>query len=320
MVDDGSDPGCAAAITQIAQADSRIRILDGGHYGVSHARNKGIEDARGEWLVFVDADDEVEACFISEALLVALGEGVDLVCGSVGYVLADQEKSFPESDNGVCWIVDDANDLASVKMQMLGHMKYGRFVGPDFHGRGPHAKLYKAEHACKVEYDEGVAIGEDTLFNYRFIEQCDSIAIVDKTWHWYYQYAGSTMHSPNLECWKSSIDGILSARNKEESIVAFLSRCAFAVYQGLEGSVMSQGVWRAHSCCIDLLCYAGEKGVFAYPTFEGYELTLPFKMFMRFCAKEQYELAYWFVALKVFVKSAKKERPILDAGKQGSDQ
>jgi glycosyltransferase involved in cell wall biosynthesis len=57
LVDDGSRDGTARAAEHAAEGDPRIRILRQANAGVSVARNAGIAAARGEALLFLDADD-----------------------------------------------------------------------------------------------------------------------------------------------------------------------------------------------------------------------------------------------------------------------
>ena len=57
LVDDGSRDGTARAAEHAAEGDPRIRILRQANAGVSVARNAGIAAARGEALMFLDADD-----------------------------------------------------------------------------------------------------------------------------------------------------------------------------------------------------------------------------------------------------------------------
>lgn len=60
MVDDGSPDNCGVLCDDYAKKDSRIRVIHQINQGVSVARNAGIEAAKGEWIMFVDADDWVE--------------------------------------------------------------------------------------------------------------------------------------------------------------------------------------------------------------------------------------------------------------------
>lgn len=57
MVDDGSTDGTAELCDKLKEKDSRIRVFHKENGGSSSARNLGIEEARGEYLGFVDSDD-----------------------------------------------------------------------------------------------------------------------------------------------------------------------------------------------------------------------------------------------------------------------
>ena len=64
-VDDGSNDGTLAALESYAKKDSRIRILHQKHKNAGAARNYGISEAKGEYLMFPDADDEYSHNYIS---------------------------------------------------------------------------------------------------------------------------------------------------------------------------------------------------------------------------------------------------------------
>ena len=60
VVDDGSSDGTRPLVERYATADPRIRLLrhpDHGTHGMSASRNRGLADARGEFVAFLDADD-----------------------------------------------------------------------------------------------------------------------------------------------------------------------------------------------------------------------------------------------------------------------
>ena len=65
LVDDGSPDHCPELCDEWAKKDSRIRVIHKEHGGLSDARNAGIDAATGEWLSFVDSDDELGVRWLS---------------------------------------------------------------------------------------------------------------------------------------------------------------------------------------------------------------------------------------------------------------
>ncbi|WP_199714998.1 glycosyltransferase family 2 protein [Acutalibacter sp. 1XD8-33] len=65
LVDDGSTDGCGEICKSYAQKDGRVKYIHQENQGVSAARNRGLEEAVGEWVVFADADDYISPDFLS---------------------------------------------------------------------------------------------------------------------------------------------------------------------------------------------------------------------------------------------------------------
>jgi len=62
VIDDGSTDGSGEICDEYAE-DSRFRVFHTENHGLSAARNRGLDEARGEWIEFVDSDDWVEPGF-----------------------------------------------------------------------------------------------------------------------------------------------------------------------------------------------------------------------------------------------------------------
>jgi len=97
-VDDGSTDGSGAILDEYAKKDSRIKVIHKGNGGVSSARNAGIEQAIGEWIMFLDSDD----LFAQNALEkisedIHRSPGIDLF--KFGFQRFDESGLLPSSND-----------------------------------------------------------------------------------------------------------------------------------------------------------------------------------------------------------------------------
>ena len=82
-------------IQQYALADKRIRLLISNWKGTSIARNMGVENARGKWLTFLDADDRISSTHL-QYYINAAADDVDMIIGGfTEYSLNGKEKLYP---------------------------------------------------------------------------------------------------------------------------------------------------------------------------------------------------------------------------------
>jgi glycosyltransferase involved in cell wall biosynthesis len=83
LVADGADAAIRDLLEAQARRDSRFRVLvQEENRGVSSARNRGLEAARGDWIGFVDADDRIEPDMYARLAAYADETGCDLAgCG-----------------------------------------------------------------------------------------------------------------------------------------------------------------------------------------------------------------------------------------------
>ena len=68
LIDDGSTDSSGKICDDYAKRDSRIRVFHKENGGVSAARNLGLDNARGEWIAFVDSDDSISECFLKNMI------------------------------------------------------------------------------------------------------------------------------------------------------------------------------------------------------------------------------------------------------------
>ena len=60
LIDDGSKDKSGVICDEYAKKDNRVKVFHKENGGVSSARNLGLDNARGEWIGFIDSDDMVK--------------------------------------------------------------------------------------------------------------------------------------------------------------------------------------------------------------------------------------------------------------------
>ena len=89
-VDDGSTDGTLGVLRRLERAHpERVRVLAGPNGGAPAARNRGLAEARGVYVQFLDADDEIGPDKLAGQVAVAERAGADLVVGAYHHVLLD---------------------------------------------------------------------------------------------------------------------------------------------------------------------------------------------------------------------------------------
>lgn len=91
IVNDGSTDRSLEIIMVFAESDTRVRVFDVPNGGVSSARNIGLENARGDWIQFLDADDILEPDFLENAIQVVKKENADILFS--GFTMVDPQQT-----------------------------------------------------------------------------------------------------------------------------------------------------------------------------------------------------------------------------------
>lgn len=82
VVDDGSTDSSVSVITKYAEKDSRITVVEQKNGGVTSARLNGVKKSHGEWIGFVDGDDEIDPDMFETLISNADKYGADIShCG-----------------------------------------------------------------------------------------------------------------------------------------------------------------------------------------------------------------------------------------------
>lgn len=175
---DGSPDSCGEICDGYAGKDARVKSIKRENGGVSSARNRGIEEANGEYLMFVDSDDTVEPDYCEKMWKAHAGTGADMViCGFHHWYVGRDVPKAPSNPG-----IYDTKAYAEVflKLYQEGFLNM------------PWNKLFKKEAAGR--FDTSLSLGEDLLFNMNYLEKCDKIAVIsDALIHYIQEEKGNTL-------------------------------------------------------------------------------------------------------------------------------
>ena len=173
LIDDGSPDGSGAICDGYAQADARVRAIHKENGGVSSARNLGIEQATGRYIVFIDSDDYVDPDHLrhmleAEAESAADGKSVMIITDYQPFSESGQEeRTFPGQMT---------MDLVSggTSPEQFRELVFGFRIFP------PYCKLYRADviQSQGLRFDTTIRTAEDFDFNRRYLEYVDRVCYI----------------------------------------------------------------------------------------------------------------------------------------------
>lgn len=192
-VNDGSRDNSLDILQDYSKRDSRIHLINKENAGVSQARNVALQEATGDYILFVDADDWVDADTCEEVVACAVSEQANIVMWS--YCSETNSRSsrkeiFPEkrifTDNEVKMQLH--RRFVGVLKEELTHPELADALCPVW------GKLYRKELLDGIEFIDLRKIGtyEDGFFNLEVFGKAAKVVYLPE---YYYHYRRSTTES-----------------------------------------------------------------------------------------------------------------------------
>lgn len=185
LVDDGSPDECPALCDAYASRDGRIRVIHKENAGSSLARETGIQNATGKYIMFVDSDDWIEPDTVASCVETALRDDAD--CVMFGYT-----REYPNKSIDTLLFDGDFSYGKTLSEERI----HRRIVGAEGKELSkPHRidslssvciKLYRIEAARKgrIVSERVVGTSEDTIFNLYALEDC-RISYINRCFYHY---------------------------------------------------------------------------------------------------------------------------------------
>jgi len=177
LVDDGSTDDSGKVCDEFAENDARVKVIHQNNSGVSKSRNVGLDQAKGEFICFIDSDDFVETKYLETLLL----KEEDLsICSCMFYEDKTKQRSIARLERSHYGIVNNIT------------------IGEWF----DHGSLYSVwaamfrrkiiDDSC-LRFNTNTSRGEDTIFMLEYVCKCKKVRFCEERLYNYVRYGKGTL-------------------------------------------------------------------------------------------------------------------------------
>ena len=169
LIDDGSIDSTGVICDTVATKDDRFKVIHQKNQGVSVARNKGIEEARGEYIAFIDSDDKITPEYLSSFSL----------------------KNDIEIQGHVIYENNIQRNVIYSKRKVQKDVAKVFCLGP--FNSAVWGKIFKTSiiKDNKIVFPVNLCFSEDTIFLLQYIKHCKTLAVFDAAEYIYIKHSGS---------------------------------------------------------------------------------------------------------------------------------
>lgn len=195
LVDDGSYDGSSDICEQIEKEDGRVILIHSVNCGAAAARNKGLDAARGEFVMFIDADDYIEGK-LCETLLYNL-KVYKAECCLCGYQIVTEQKK------GCCFKAETTmcfSGTMAIKQRYIECQEYVNIINP-------WGKIYHWTMWENLRFTEGLYYEDMDIMPYLYAN-CSKIVCIPYVGYYYLHRVGSCSHGVNSDG-KRYVDSII---------------------------------------------------------------------------------------------------------------
>lgn len=176
IVDDGSKDNTLEICKSYAERDDRVEFYTQDNQGVAVTRNHLLEKVKGEYVLFVDADDWIELDMVDYLVALATEH-------SAGMVMCDRvindTKPIDSCPNIKIILQDEA---------IKDFLFHEYFIGSLCN------KLIKASLLNDIKFNKDISYGEDALFVWKVLQNLNKVAVSSKQLYHYRMNEDSISH------------------------------------------------------------------------------------------------------------------------------
>lgn len=193
LVDDESPDKCPEICEEWARKDCRVKVIHKINGGLSDARNKGLELAKGCYVCFVDSDDYVAKTYVETLYGLICSKKTDISAVSLKEVFSlEPEISKNATGEGIITVFEGKEALK----QLFYNDTFANYAWN---------KMYKRNLFENVKFPVGRKM-EDLGTTYKLLLRAERIAYSTEVLYYYFQREDSILHKVNLDFYRDKFE------------------------------------------------------------------------------------------------------------------
>jgi glycosyltransferase involved in cell wall biosynthesis len=190
LIDDGSTDGTPQILKNISKPSKRVRIITQKNAGPSAARNTGLNVAKGEFVLFLDSDDDINPQMIPRMVQKQQSADADLVTCAIKEIYPNGTTYTPNIQSR---LIDSAKQ--NVVVFALDSMGKESSVIYNPSNRIMRRNIITKNH---LQYRSDLRFGEDLAFNLEYLRHAHKIAVMSQPFYIYYQNSSTSVFSESV--------------------------------------------------------------------------------------------------------------------------
>lgn len=190
LVNDGSKDKSGAICDEFSANDNRIKVIHKENGGVSTARNCGLDNATGKYIMFCDSDDFIKQDFCAPLVNLANGNEDCLVLAGI----TELRDNADEKDN-LCPAFPEGAKITLSNKEFYDLFVKLNLSAPFLLMHMPYNKLFSRRiiEENHLRFDTSIHYNEDFIFNLLYLDKVSSVKIHNKSIYNYYTDAPGSL-------------------------------------------------------------------------------------------------------------------------------
>lgn len=182
VINDGSTDNTQNVIEDLLLVDKRIKLINTSNNGVSNARNVGLDNSNGKYVMFVDGDDWIKENALANLWEFTEKNNLDIV--TFNYYKAYKDKNSLCKFNTSDEIISGNEALKEVLINKMSPSVCNKMIK---------RKLFSE----KLRFEKSVKVGEDLLMSVKLCASVDKVGKLSEGYYYYYMRSDSVTHKVN---------------------------------------------------------------------------------------------------------------------------